>query len=128
MLPMVLNPTQRRRILLVDDEVAVRNSLRRLLQFDGHTVEIAASGKDALALFQESRFDLVVTDYEMPEMKGDQLAAAIKAIQPSQPVLMVSAYGEQLRSSGNSLAAVDAILTKPFQMEELRNAITRLVV
>jgi CheY-like chemotaxis protein len=117
-----------RRILLVDDEPIVLDSIRRLLQFDGHSVEVAASGAGALALLQESYFDLVVTDYEMPVMKGDKLAAAIKAIRPQQPVLMATAYGEQLRSSGNPLSAVDAIIAKPFQMEELRQAIASLLV
>jgi CheY-like chemotaxis protein len=125
---MHLSSPQPRCILIVDDEPFVRDSFRRLLQFDGHTVRVAASGSEALTLLREFRFDLVVTDYEMPVMKGDQLAIAIKAFLPSQPILMVSAYGEQLRSSSNLLAAVDAILTKPLQIEDLREAITRLAM
>ena len=116
-----------RRILLVDDEPLVLDSIRRLLQFDGHLAEVAASGEQALALFQKSAFDLVITDYEMPGMQGDELAAALKAILPLQPVLMVSAYGEQLRTASDPLSAVDAILTKPFQVEELRQAIATLL-
>ena len=117
-----------RRILLVDDEPLVRDSIRKVLQFDGHTVETAADGEEALALFRKSSFDLVVTDYEMPGIKGDQLAVAIKAILPLQPVLMISAYGEHLRSASCPLTAVDAIIGKPFQIGELRQAIAKLLV
>ena len=50
-----------------------------MLLFDGHRVETAANGEEALALFQKGNFDLTMLDYEMPKMKGDQLAAAIKS-------------------------------------------------
>ena len=127
-LPVTQPPPGARRVLLVDDEPIVRDSVRRLLAFDGYVVEPVASGPEALAALQNSSFDLVITDYEMPGMKGDQLAAAIKAILPQQPVLMISAYGEQLRSPMNPLSAVDIIVTKPFQIDELRQAISILIV
>ena len=91
-------------------------------------MEVAASGEEALALLRKASFDLVVSDYEMPVMNGDKLAAAIKAMLPLQLVLMVSAYGEQLRSPSDLLPVVDAIIAKPFQIEELRQAIANLTV
>ncbi len=116
-----------RRILVVDDESIVRDSIRKVLQFDGHSVEVATCGEEALALLRNSIFDLVITDYDMPRMKGEQLAAAVKTLQPDLPVLLVTAYGEQLRPSGIPLSAVDGILAKPFQLEELRHAIVTLL-
>ena len=76
-----------RRILVVDDECLVRDSLRMVLEFTGHSVEVTANGEEALALLQKSFFDLIITDYEMPGMKGDQLAAVIKARYPNWPCL-----------------------------------------
>lgn len=97
-----------------------------MLSFDGHSVETACSGKDALALFEKSKFDLVITDFAMPAMKGDELALAIKARDPGQPVVMITAYAEMLQSSGRHLPGVDFMISKPFLLENLREAISRV--
>ena len=77
-------------ILVVDDDPAMVKALRRLLRAAGHTGETAVSGGEALIQIKKERFDLVITDYQMPGMNGDELAAAIKALVPIQPVLMVT--------------------------------------
>jgi|ERR1017187_788056 CheY-like chemotaxis protein len=115
------------RILLVDDEPLVCDSVKMMLAFDGHKVETASSGKEALSLLEKSKFDLVITDYDMAAMKGDKLAAIIKARVPNQPVLMITAYSEGLPSTGNSLAGVDFVVSKPFMLEDLREAITKVL-
>ena len=97
-----------------------------MLAFDGHTVETASSGKDALALFDKSKFDLVITDFAMPVMKGDELAAEIKARDPQQPVVMITAYAEMLQSAASPVPGVDFIISKPFLLENLREAISRV--
>ena len=114
-----------RRILVVDDEPFVCDAVKMMLSFDGHTVETANSGKDALALFDQGKFDLVITDFAMPIMKGDELAAAIKSRSPQQPVVMITAYAEMLQGSDNLLKGVDFIISKPFLLENLREAITK---
>jgi CheY-like chemotaxis protein len=115
-----------RRILVVDDEPLVCDAVKLMLDFDGHDVETACSGKEALAKLEASRFDLVITDYEMPGMKGDELAAAIKARDTKQPVVMITAYAELLQSSGNPLTGVDWLISKPFLLENLREAIAKV--
>ncbi len=115
-----------RRILVVDDEPLVCDAVKMMLHFDGHEVETACSGKEALALLEKHRFDLVITDFEMPVMKGDELAAAIKARSPKQPVVMITAYAEMLQASGNPLTGVDLIISKPFLLENLREAIAKV--
>ena len=62
----------------------------------------------------------------MPNMKGDELAATIKARSPKQPVVMITAYAEMLQSSGNPLPGVDFVISKPFLLENLREAIARV--
>jgi CheY-like chemotaxis protein len=114
-----------RRILLVDDEEVVRDSIRQLLALDGHEIETAASGKEALAAFQAGKFDLVILDYEMPGMKGDKLAAAIRTLAPQMPIIMMTAYGDALRLSGDFPLAVNAQLSKPFDLQELREVVRR---
>src|SRR6266704_116212 len=115
----------RKRILVVDDEPFVCDAVKMMLNFDGHTVETAHNAKEALAIFEEGKFDLVITDFAMPAMKGDELAAAIKARAPKQPVVMITAYAEMLQASGNPLPGVDFVISKPFLLENLREAIAR---
>lgn len=114
-----------RRILVVDDEPFVCDAVRMMLDFDGHYVEMAASGQEALAILDRTKFDLVITDFAMPNMKGDELAAAIKARNPAQPVVMITAYAEMLHASGNPLKGVDFLISKPFLLENLREAIAK---
>jgi CheY-like chemotaxis protein len=111
------------RILVVDDEPSVGNAVKLLLQSDGHQVEATNSGKDALAKFDQGGYDLVFTDFAMPEMKGDQLAAAIKTRVPAQPVVMLTAYPGAVPLSAN----VDHIVGKPFRLQHLREAITKVM-
>ncbi len=116
---------QPRHILIVDDEPLVRQSVQMLLRGDGYLVDEAKSGAEALALFKPGKFDMIFTDYLMPEMKGDQLAAAIKRRSPTQPVVMLTAYPEKLQSSDCPLGGVDSFICKPFELETLRSAIAR---
>ena len=109
-------------ILLVDDDPAVRESVRLLLSIDRHTVTEAANGQEALQLFAGSRYDLVITDYLMPEMLGDELAKNIRSIAPAQPILLVTGYLDQLADAGKS---ADAVLGKPLSVEDLRRAMAR---
>lgn len=115
-----------RHILVVDDEPFVCEAVKLMLAFDGHQVETTRSGKEALAILDRNRFDVVITDYAMPEMKGDELAMAIKARFPSQPVVMITAYAEMLQSSGNPLKGVDFMISKPFLLEHLRQAVAKV--
>lgn len=113
-----------KRILLVEDESSVRATFRLLLELDGHLVTEASNGIEALDLFNKGQFDLVMTDFEMPGMKGNSLALSIKGVAPRQPVLMVTAYGGKVVNLDNP---VDAILNKPFTMADLRCALARLL-
>ena len=116
---------QQRRILVVDDEPLVCLTLQILLASEGHIVDAAKSGSEALALFKPGKFDMIFTDYFMPEMKGDQLAAAIKRRSPKQPVVMITAFPEKLTSSDCPLGGVDSFICKPIELGTLRSAITR---
>jgi len=112
-----------RRILVVDDEALVCESIKQVLALDEHEVEAVTSSQDALAAFQGGKFDLVIIDYLMPGMRGDKLAATIKALAPHQPIIMLTAYGERLRFEGEFPLAVDLVMSKPFDLQELRTAV-----
>ncbi|MFM2294216.1 MAG: hypothetical protein RLZZ350_629 [Verrucomicrobiota bacterium] len=115
------------RALVVDDEPLVCSAVKMLLMVDGYAVETASGGAAALALFTPDKFQIVLVDFEMPEMKGDELAARIKALAPRQPIIMLSAHGEMLRASGRLLTGVDLMVDKPFRLETLREGIAQAV-
>lgn len=117
---------RKRRILVVDDQPMVCDALKMMLDLDGHEVTAVFSGEDALAILQHEQFDLIITDFEMPAMKGDELAASIKARWPKQPVVMITAYAEMLQVSPNAVTGVDFILSKPFRLETLRDAVAQV--
>ena len=114
-------PVPSKRILAVDDEPFVCESVKMMLMFDGHEVETASSGDQALEKFDPARFDLVVTDYAMPGMKGDQLAKAIKERSPEMPVILLTAFPPEIQP-----ACFNVVITKPFAFEDLRNALIQV--
>jgi CheY-like chemotaxis protein len=114
-------------ILVVDDEPDVCETIKMVLEHDGHKIQTVNSGREALALLEHGKFDLVTTDFSMSGMKGDVLAALIKQRLPNQPVLMISANGAMANDSGNPLPGVDLVISKPFLLEDLRNAIAKVL-
>ena len=111
------------RILAVDDDPMVCDSILMMLAYDGHKVMTAEDGEAALALLEQHSFDVVLLDYTMPGMKGDALAAAIKVRAPDLAVVMITAHGRLSANPFNLPAGVDYLLGKPFTLEGLRAAV-----
>lgn len=116
---------QKKHILVVDDEPLVSESIKLLLEDDDYIVHQVESGYLALAMFAEGRYDMIFTDYCMPEMRGDKFAAAIKRMCPTQPVVMITAFPEKFQSSANALGGVDSFICKPFDANVLRTTLAR---
>jgi two-component system chemotaxis response regulator CheY len=115
------------RVLLVDDSLASRNHLRRLLEELGiERITEAVNGKEAVALLQETMVDLVITDYNMPEMDGRQLVEYIRtqSWQNTVPVLMVTSEQNVGRLAAVERAGVSAICDKPFEAGNIRKLIS----
>ena len=120
----MINPVkQTHKILVVDDDPSVNDMFRSLLEFDGHEVQTAYSGEAAMPLLQGNRFDLLITDYAMQGMQGDELAALVKQHWPDLPIIMASGSYSNSTVVGNKKLCVDYFLSKPFLMDELREAI-----
>jgi CheY-like chemotaxis protein len=113
-----------KRILLVDDEQSVRQTIKLLLHLDQHTVTEAKDGREALDLFAQEAFDLVITDFSMPRMQGNELAVRIRQLVPAQPIVMITAYAATLGTAENP---VDAVLNKPFGFQDLRQIISKVL-
>lgn len=117
----------RYQILVVDDEPTVGKAIQMMLKHYGHDVKTANDGMAALALIESGQFDLVITDYLMPEMKGDELVAQIKQRRPGQRIILVTAFAEDFMAYGKPTGGVDHVLNKPFSLQDLRAAIVKVM-
>jgi CheY-like chemotaxis protein len=112
------------RVLVVDDDQQIRDTLRRQLRSIGYEADAAQNGRAALAMLKEAAYDAVVTDYQMPEMDGTVLLGLIREHLPSLPVvIMTGAIGGTVTSETFLEQGAHACLSKPFHRYELVQAL-----
>ncbi|MCK5219790.1 response regulator, partial [bacterium] len=114
------------KILIVDDERGIRESLDIFLSDEGHAIDTASNGREALFLLKKHNYDLVLTDVRMPDMNGMVLMKEIKEkMRQPVPVIILTAYGTiQSAVTAVKEGASDFIL-KPFEIEHLRKAVNK---
>ena len=118
-----------KRILVVDDEKSVRDSIKSLLEDTGfYSVQTAQDGEAAISVLKQQIFDLLITDYSMPKMNGYELFIRCKVISPKLPVLFVTGnnFNEGMIAKINSQGNVDCIY-KPFNTEGLFKIVDVLI-
>lgn len=118
------------RVLLVDDSALSRKIIRRTLNTLGmETITEAGDGKEAIQLLQDNRFDLVITDYNMPRVDGLMLAKYIREYseQPSLPIMMVSSDANESHLSNVAKHGVNALCDKPFEPQLVRRLLKQLL-
>jgi two-component system chemotaxis response regulator CheY len=118
------------RVLIVDDSFTSRHIVRQMLERMGvERFAEAESGRQAIEWIEREFFDLIVTDYHMPEMDGRELSCYIRnhSTQQSVPVLMVTSETDQNRLAGIAQSGVTAVFDKPFTVETLRATIERIL-
>jgi PAS domain S-box-containing protein len=124
-------PTRRLRILLIDDDPLVIESLREVLQGDGHSVTTADGGQAGIDAFVAAEkggepFDLVITDLGMPYVDGRTVAIGIRAASPSTPVILLTGWGQRMIAANDIPPEVSRVLSKPPKLHEMRAAIAEL--
>ncbi|MCC7492982.1 MAG: PAS domain S-box protein [Fimbriimonadaceae bacterium] len=112
--------------LVADDEPMLRQMLAAFLEAEGHTCDLAGNGHEAWELFCTRRYDVVLTDRAMPDMNGDQLAAAVKSRSPGTPVVLVTGFGDLMEASGEHPKGVDAVVGKPVRLAHLNAALAQV--
>ena len=115
---------RRKRVLVVEDDAVFRDWLSQALERRGYTTTQSNNGAEAISLFSNHDFDVLLVDYRLPFMTGDELAKQIKKIAPEQPVIIVTGH-PSFRCLDDS---ADAILFKPFDAGELGQVIERLLL
>ncbi len=107
------------RILVVDDDRAVRESLRRSLSFNGYTVDLASDGQEALEQVVASRPDAMVLDVMMPRVDGLEVCRRLRSTGDDLPILVLTARDSVSERVAGLDAGADDYLPKPFALEEL---------
>lgn len=114
------------RILVVDDEEFMLNSLSKLLGLMGFGTETAGSGEGALEIINSQSIDLVITDVNMPGMSGMELLKHIKQDKPELPVIIITGFGIEKAQAMAKENEADGFLPKPFRMNDIKNLIDRV--
>jgi len=117
-------------ILVVDDDSALRDSLGNALREEGHRVTLAAGGQEGIDAFRAAQqsaqpFDVVLTDLGMPHVDGRQVAAAVRALAPETPIILLTGWGQQMATK-QEVPQVSRVLGKPPRLKELRAALVEL--
>jgi signal transduction histidine kinase/ActR/RegA family two-component response regulator len=123
--------TQRLRILLVDDDPLLIKSLQDTLQEDGHLITVTHGGQEGIdtfasALKRGEPFDIVVTDLGMPHVDGRKVAASIRALSASTPIILLTGWGQRMIAANDTPPHVSKVLAKPPRLNELRAALAEL--
>jgi DNA-binding response OmpR family regulator len=124
-------PARSLRILVVDDDPALTESLRSTLDAEGHHVTVADGGQAGIDAFHSARqtlvpYDIVITDLGMSYVDGRQVVASLRAVAPDTPIIMLTGWGDRLRADNVQTPHVDRLLSKPPSLQELRKALADL--
>jgi len=112
-------------VLVVDDEKTVCNSCKKILTQEGYNVDIALSGEEALNKVKGNGFDVVITDWKMPEIDGMEVIRRIKKENPNAVVIMITGYPSVESSIKAIRSGVSDYVAKPFTPEELSDAVVK---
>lgn len=111
------------KILITEDETALRSFVARALTMDGHETVEAEDGADGLEKLGQDEFDLLLSDIRMPVMDGIALAEQAAERYPNTKILLMTGYAEQRERADNLNKIVVDVLSKPFALNDIRNAV-----
>jgi DNA-binding NtrC family response regulator len=115
-------------VLVVDDEKTVCNSCKKILTQEGYNVDTALSGEEALNKLKGDGFDVVITDWKMPEIDGIEVARRIKKENPNITVIMITGYPSVESSIKAMRTGISDYVPKPFTPEELSDVVMRALL
>lgn len=107
------------KILVVDDERAIRNTLKDILEDEGHGVEVAENGKQGFEKAKEQQYDLIFSDIKMPEMDGMDLLSALREAEVESPIVMISGHGNIETAVESIKKGAFDFITKPIDLNRL---------
>ena len=108
---------------MIDDEPDVLSVLNELLELMGQTVFTAACGDEAIEICKNNDIEIVITDYEMPDINGFELAKKINKIRAGIDIYLLSGYAKMLTEEQLADAGIKRVLDKPFKMEDIQSVL-----
>ncbi|GAA0306896.1 two-component system response regulator (stage 0 sporulation protein F) [Gracilibacillus halotolerans] len=115
------------RVLVVDDQTGIQMLLEEIIKQDGHQVLIANNGLEAFDLIQQTKPDLLITDYRLPIMDGAGLIKKNEELGIYVPTVVMSGLPEKAEIAMGGLQSVVKVISKPFPLEEIRKILTDLL-
>jgi DNA-binding response OmpR family regulator len=115
----------KKRILVIDDDVSVRDALKKILNTSGYSVKLASDGREGADSLARDKFDLLVLDLDLPNVSGFDILDVAAERDASLPILILTAMADQCETG--SVAGADAVLEKPPDVWLLMNTIERLL-
>ena len=113
------------KILITEDEDALRSFVARALRLDGHETEEAADGAEGLRKLKSGTFDLLLSDIRMPVMDGIELTHQARSAFPGLKILLMTGYAEQRERADDLMEKVVDVVSKPFALPDIRKAVAR---
>jgi len=115
------------RILVIEDDEEMRSLLEDFIEGEGYGVESVEDGSEGFRKLAKENFDLIVTDIRMPGLNGLDILPGLKQIQPSIPIIVITAFGSEEVQRRALERGADAYLEKPLQLDQLRTLIQEMV-
>src|SRR5260370_3412985 len=112
-------------LLIVDDELSMRQFLTHLFQRDGHSIRVAENGRQAMALLRQQPADIIISDVKMPDMGGIELLRAARELQPDIEIIMMTAFANEETAHEAFLLGAFDFVHKPFDNELLKEKVAR---
>ena len=116
------------KILIIDDDETLCNVIGEELDQENYSVTCSLSGRDGLEKLKLDKFDLVILDYQMPEMDGYEVLLEIRNINPSLPVIIITANTDIETINKFSQIGINALVNKPFEFEDLLTSIQKCIL
>ena len=123
--PVSTTEAMKKKILVVDDDPQIRESLRKVLRAEGYEVALAANGQEGIGKFNAERFDLLLLDLNLPDNSGWDIFGTLTSLNPFLPIIIITGRDKQYELAAG--AGVGALMQKPLDVPRLLQTITELL-
>jgi CheY-like chemotaxis protein len=116
------------RVLVVDDDPKLLYILKRILEIDRHEVTISSGGLEAVRLFtsQPDNFDLILTDIQMKDLNGWEIARTVRLLRPDLPLIVITGGAAELQPEKLRQYAITEVVSKPYSLDDMQSLIRKL--